>query len=75
MVMGMVKMVAKEFYNLTIEIKLEEKTVEVDAPLPYHYKLAIALADGEKDGGSKFLHMPLWVCVHIMYIFCRFFLA
>ena len=52
MVMGMVRVIAKEFYNLVVEIRLEEELVEEGAAFPYHYKLAIEMVEGKRDCGS-----------------------
>ena len=58
MVIGMVKIIAREFYNLSVEITLEEEVVDESSALPYHYKLAIEMT-GKKDSqavGSMCLH-------------------
>ena len=52
MVIGMVRMIAKEFYKLVVEIHLEDEEVVESSPLPYHYKLAIEMVEGRKDCGA-----------------------
>ena len=52
MVIGMVRMIAKAFYRLVVEIQLEEEEITESSPLPYHYTLAIEMVEGRKDCGA-----------------------
>ena len=61
MAIGLVKMVAKEFYHLMVEVELMEEVVDEGAALPYHYKLSIEMLEGRKDCralGRKF-YVPI----------------
>jgi hypothetical protein len=52
MVIGMVRMIAKAFYRLVVEIQLVEEEITESSPLPYHYTLAIEMVEGRKDCGA-----------------------
>ena len=67
MVSGMVRVIAQEFFNLTVQIELEEEIVEEGAALPYHYRLAIEMMGGRD--GHAIGSMCICRCLHV---FCLF---
>ena len=70
MVVGMVRTIAKEFYNLVVEIRLEEELEEEGVSLPYHYKLAIDLVEARKDRGAfGSMSVCLFVCL-LLFVCC-----
>ena len=53
MVMGMVTLIAKEFYSLDVQMKLVEERVEEGTTVPYHYLLSIDMVNGGRDLGRE----------------------
>ena len=49
MVIGMVKMIAKEFYHLQVNVELKDTIEEEGSDLPYHYKLSIEMDEGRRN--------------------------
>ena len=50
MVMGMVTVIAKEFYSLNVDMKLVGEKIDEESSLPYHYQFSIEIMEGRRDG-------------------------
>ena len=51
MVVGMVTVIAKEFYSLDVEMKLVRESVEETSSLPYHYQFSIDMMMDRRING------------------------
>ena len=65
MVIGLVKVIAKEVYDLNVNMSLVDSIEEGAEAFPYHYKLSIDMIETRRRGRSNALGRTLCVCVRV----------